>query len=237
MPAPTFTTLRPEYAKLWATMGVSADKAKTLEIVARRVLNGKKRYQTVESKSGVPWFVVGLIHKMECDLNWNLNIAQGDPWNRRSVRVPAGRGPFASWEDAAIDALSIDGTDKVSDWSIERLCYELEKYNGFGSRAKGIHTPYLWSYTGHYTKGKYVADHVWDGNAVSQQAGAMPILKTMIGLDSSIAFDGHLAPLPRPPDIPTPGLDHIEPAPQPAPSGGFFAALLNSLFAIFRKKT
>jgi hypothetical protein len=141
---------------------------------------------------------------MECGQDWTLNIAQGDPWNKRSVHVPKGRGPFNSWEEAAIDALSIDGTDKVKLWSVERLCYELENTTG-SAPAQRASTPRICGATATTTaRGKYVADHVWDANAVSGQAGAMPILSRMMALDSSITF----GQVPKPPDIPT-----HEPAP------------------------
>jgi len=44
-----------------------------------------------------------------------------------------------------------------------------------------VKSPYLWSFSNHYLKGKYVADGKWDPNAVSQQAGAMVILRRLAG--------------------------------------------------------
>jgi len=212
MAAPTFRQLKDEYAALWHSMTVKLDKRAVLDRIAKKLIAGKPRYQAVAGQTGVPWAAIALIHQMECGGDWSLNIAQGDPWNRRSVHVPKGRGPFHSWEDAAVDALAIDGTDRVTAWGIERLCYELEKYNGFGSRAKGIHTPYLWSYSNHYSHGKYVADHVWDANAVSGQAGAMPLLSRMMALDASITF----GQAPPPPDV-EPGPVVLETPKSPVP--------------------
>lgn len=231
MTAPTFAQLKPEYTRLWAAMIVAPDKVATLDRTAKKMLAGKARYQAVEAKTGVAWAAIALIHQMECGGDWALSIAQGDPWTRISTHVPKDRGPFTSWEAAAIDALSIDGTDKVTDWGIERLCYELEKYNGFGSRNKGINTPYLWSYSNHYTRGKYIADHVWDANAVSQQAGAMPLLIRMMALDSSITFGRPIQP-PAPPIAPAP----IPESPAPAPVLTGWAALFAAIASFFKKK-
>jgi lysozyme family protein len=207
MAAPTFRQLKGEYAALWRSMTIAPSKLPAIDRIATKLIAAKPRYQSVAGQTGVPWAAIALIHQMECGGDWRLSIAQGDPWNRVSTHVPKGRGPFDSWEAAAIDALSIDGADRVKPWSVERLCYELEKYNGFGSRNKGIHTPYLWSFSNHYSRGKYVADHVWDGRAVSGQAGAMPLLKRMMALDPSIGFGQ--GP-PAPPDV--------EPAPAPPPA-------------------
>ena len=140
MAAPTFRQLKDEYAALWHSMIVKPDKLAALDRIARKLIAGKPRYQAVAAKTGVPWAAIVLIHQMECGGDWSLNIAQGDPWNRRSVHVPKGRGPFNSWGEAAIDALAIDGTDRVTAWGIERLCYELENTTLRLAR-EGIHTP------------------------------------------------------------------------------------------------
>lgn len=218
----TFDQLKDEYATLWRSMAVSHDKIPIIDRIADRRDAGKARYTSVAVRTGVPWAVIAIIHQMECGGDWSLSLAQGDPWDEVSTHVPKGRGPFVSWEDAAVDALSIDGTKNVKDWTIERLCYELEKYNGFGSRAKGIHTPYLWSYSNHYTKGKYIADHVWDANAVSQQVGAMPLLSRMMASDPSITFGVQR----QPPAVPT-----VIVAPPSA-----FASFITALLSIFKRK-
>ncbi len=219
----TFAQLKDEYAVLWQSMVVSANRLQTIDHVATQRLAGKSRYQRVTALTGVPWAAIAVIHQMECGGDWALSLAQGDPWDEVSTHVPKGRGPFTSWEAAAIDALSIDGTDQVKTWSIERLCYELEKYNGWGSRNKGIHTPYLWSYSNHYTRGKYIADHVWDASAVSQQVGGMPLLSRMMALDPSITF-GTAPPVPLPVSVPTVS------APPQASAFALFIAKLLSLF-------
>lgn len=188
MSAPTFDQIKDEYATLWHGMVVSPNKIPLIDRIANRRIAAKSRYSAVSNRAGVPWAAIALIHQMECGGDWGLSLAQGDPWDEVSTHVPKGRGPFLTWEDAAVDALLIDGTSGVKGWSIERLCYELEKYNGFGTRQKGINTPYLWSYSNNYTRGKYIADHVWDANAVSQQVGAMPLLSRMMAIDPSISF-------------------------------------------------
>src|SRR5688572_12086151 len=73
--------------------------------VAKRLHAAKARYQAVAAKAGVPWFVIAVIHQRESSQNFARSLAQGDPWDRVSTHVPKGRGPFNSWEEAAIDAL------------------------------------------------------------------------------------------------------------------------------------
>ena len=63
--------------------------------------------QGISNTTSVPW-IIAVIHEREKgnDRQFLANIAQGDPWNRQSVSVPKGRGPFGSFEEAAIDALA-----------------------------------------------------------------------------------------------------------------------------------
>src|SRR5215469_13063769 len=96
--------LRAANERRWA----KARRIRNFEGVARRLVTpeAKSRYQAVTARTGVPWFIVAVIHDRECSQDWKGSLAQGDPWDRVSVHVPAGRGPFRSWEDAAIDALT-----------------------------------------------------------------------------------------------------------------------------------
>ena len=108
----------------------------------------------------------------------------GDPLTGRTVNVPAGRPPPAirhSDGESTTDALQLQKLTQVTDWSTEHLAYLFEQYNGFGYRLQHPHvkSPYLWSYSNHYTSGKYVADGQWSDTAVSQQCGAMVLLKRL----------------------------------------------------------
>ena len=77
------------------------------------------------------------------------------------------------------------GWNTSTDWSLPGVLYQLEKYNGFGYRPLGIPSPYLWSFSNHYTRGKFTSDNHFDPNAVSQQVGAAAILHRMMDLDAS----------------------------------------------------
>jgi lysozyme family protein len=106
--------------------------------IAKRLISpsAKSRYQVVSAKTGVPWPVIAVIHERECSQDWTRSLAQGDPWGGVSVHVPAGRGPFKSWEDAAVDALNdcAPYAGRNKDWSIGALLTKLEEYNGLGTR-------------------------------------------------------------------------------------------------------
>lgn len=51
---------------------------------------------------------------------------------------------------------------------------------GLKSLALGINSPYLWSFSDQWTKGKFVADHKFDPNATSKQCGAAVMLRALV---------------------------------------------------------
>ena len=190
-----FDALKDEYAGLWASARIRLEYKSEVAAAARRIIQNRPRYDDVSRATGVPWFLIGIMHAMECGLDFKKHLHNGDPLARKTRLVPAGRpttdGPW-TWEESAADALTMPGKqfDRITDWSIERCCYVLELFNGFGYRAKGVPSAYLWSMTNQYTSGKYVADHVWSATAVSAQCGALAILKALIEIDPA-AIDLH----------------------------------------------
>jgi lysozyme family protein len=193
-PIPTFEDLRAEYITLWESAVPRVDKAKDVDATAKKILANRGRYEYIASKSGVPWYLVGAIHAMESSCNFDTHLHCGDPLTARTRNEPkghprTGKPPF-TWEFSALDALRLKNLQLVNDWSIPRICFELERYNGWGYRQyhPGTLSPYLWSGTSHYTKGKYVSDGKWSPSAVSGQSGAIAILMRLAKLDKSITF-------------------------------------------------
>jgi len=175
---------RKEYLKLYESQTQNPSFPNfytTLAKAVSSITSGKSRYEAVSVRTGVPWYVVGLIHLLECSSNFSQHLHNGDPLKFRTVHVPTGRPPLDhwTWEDSAVDALQLDKLTAWKDWSIAGILYKLETYNGLGYRNHNINTPYLWSGTNHYIKGKYGSDGRWDPNLVSKQLGAAPILKDM----------------------------------------------------------
>lgn len=203
--------------------------------VAPRLVAAKARYQAVEAKTGVPWFVIAVIHQRESSQNWSMSLAQGDPWSSISTHVPKGRGPFPSWEAAADDALRVchPYAARWKDWSVGGTLCLLEQYNGVGYAAKGIPSPYIWSGTDQYTKGKYVADGEFDANVVDKQLGCAGLILSMQQLDPSIAFGGTVAPRP---DAPLPGPNTPPIVPAPPASTNILVLIVNALIALFKRK-
>jgi hypothetical protein len=159
------------------------------------------------------------------------------------VHVPAGRGPFKSWEEAAVDALvnCRPCAARNRDWSIGGTLTRLEEYNGLGYASRGRPSPYVWSGTDQYTSGKYIRDGVYDPGAVDKQLGCAGLLMAMMALEPTITFTGvTIAPAqpvrnvakPAAPNISKPSIAH----PSKGSVGAAIATLLSTVLSIFRRK-
>lgn len=188
----TFDYLKTEYAELWRSMVIRPDRSAAVTTIAKRLIADKGRYLRIEQLTGVPWFVVAALHDRESDADFNTYLGNGQSLHRKTTIGPIGRGPFKTFDEGAVDALRHDGLDQVDEWSPERACYEVEKFNGFGYRNEhpNVKSPYLWSFSQHYTRGKYVGDHDFNANTVDQDCGAMVIIKRIMELDATAKFAG-----------------------------------------------
>jgi lysozyme family protein len=189
--APTFEERKAHYEAQWSIMKVKPERVASVDRSARLLLSNKSRYETVASATNVPWFIIAIIHMREASGSFAGVLHNGEKiigTGRKTKLVPAGRGPFKTWEDAAIDALNMKSLGKVKAWPIARICYEVEAYNGWGYWWRGDKSSaYLWAGTNIDGGGKFIADHVWSSTAQDQQNGAMAVLQRLMELDPSIA--------------------------------------------------
>lgn len=201
MPTITPKTLEERYEKAEIRTG----SRQTVIVVANKIVASRNRYQAVAEKVNVHWTVIGIIHYLESNCNFSTHLHNGDPLTERTTHVPAGRPklgtPPFTWEYSAIDALT---GDRIDCSTLGNLLDSLERYNGLGYRTgSGQQTtppstsPYLWSFTDQYVKGKYVADGKFDPTAVSAQVGAVALLKMLSEMGYGIRFsDGPATPEP-----------------------------------------
>jgi lysozyme family protein len=198
--------LKAEEARLWSAMHILPERKPLFMRAAKRLVapTAKARYQFVSRQTGVPWYVIAVIHEREASQDWNANIAQGDRFDRVSIHVPKGRGPFSTWEAAACDALRSCApyAARWTDWSIEGTLTLLETYNGTGYFARHLPSPYDWSGTDQYHAGKFIRDGVFSSTAVDTQLGCAALLACMAELDPDVKFtkpDLPVKPLPPTP--------------------------------------
>lgn len=182
----------PWYKELWKQCTFDKGFESQIKRATDRVLAGKTRYESVSKITKVPWYVIGALHNMEASCDFTGVLHNGERIIGKGVKtklVPKGRGPFASWEESAVDSLKYDGIYLITDWSIGNILKAAEAYNGTGylKYHPEEKSPYLWACTSiNDGKGKYVADGKWDHNAPTNgQVGFAAILK-QLELDGKI---------------------------------------------------
>ena len=190
-----------EYAYLWQILKVDEKFKPAALAIARKLLGNKERYEKVARAVAVnmPWWFVAIIHQMESSINFQAALHNGDKiigTGKKTTRVPKGKGPFATWEEGAIDALQ--EFRGYTDWSLPLCFFRLEQYNGWGYRTgagRNTRPPnasaYIWSGTDQFHSGKYITDGKFDPYGAESRPASMAILRTLVQLDPSLS---HLDP-------------------------------------------
>lgn len=179
-----YANLKAEYGRKFRTLTIRPQYAESASWHLDMMRKSRERYERVGKATGVPWHFIAATHALEASFNFRAHLHNGDfPLTARTRQVPAGRPsqwlPPSDWESSAKDALRLLGFTGQTDWSLERTLYRLEAYNGLGYRGLGVPTPYLWSFSNHYERGKFVADGKFSTTAKSQQCGAAVMLKLL----------------------------------------------------------
>ena len=179
-----FDVIASEYAAWFAVAEIRPQHQDSAAWHLTMMRQSRARYAAVGKQVGVPWQFIAAVHGLEASFNFRAHLHNGDfPLSQRTRQVPPGRPrvwlPPSSWESSALDALRLMGFAGQSDWSLPRMLFRLEAYNGFGYRNSGRASPYLWSFSNLYNKGKFVADGHFDPAARSQQCGAAVMLKVL----------------------------------------------------------
>lgn len=174
----------------WAKAEIRRDKRHAVERIVKKIKSSKPRYRSVAKETGVPWWAIAGIHNMESSLSFSRHLHEGSLLSGRTKYVPKGRPkkgrPPFTWEESAKDALEYDKMGRVNWQKLHDALQAVEMYNGAGYQKyhKDVPSPYLWSYTNVYSRGKYVSDGRWSSTAVSKQCGAAAIWKVILEQDN-----------------------------------------------------
>lgn len=215
MPTTDINALKTANADRWG----KANPTRNFSAVARSLIDptAKAHYKAVSAKTGVPWYVIAVIHERESGQRWSGNLANGQPWTQKTTIVPKDRGPYNSWDESAVDALvnCPPFASKNKDWSAGGTLTLLEQYNGLGYANRGLPSPYVWAGTDQYKSGKYTSDGKFNPTVVDSQLGCAGLLMSMMVLDPTITFTGLT----------------LTPAPPPQPSS------FSTIMSLFRRPT
>jgi lysozyme family protein len=172
----------------WNNCHIPQAKAAAFKTAADKLMSPdyRARYEAVSkmlSAQGkvVPWWFIAVAHYRESNADFKTYLGNGQSLDKKTTIVPKGRGPFETWEAGAYDALvnCPPYAANNKDWTIGGALAMLEAYNGPGYANKGLPSPYIWSGTDQYEKGKYTSDGKYNAEAVDEQLGCAGILKFM----------------------------------------------------------
>jgi len=164
---------------------LDAHRVAEIKKVCESFYKNQERYRIVSNACGVPEKLIFALHYRESSLNFNGVLHNGEQilgTGKKTSLVPKGRGPFSTWEKAAVDALMLKESIFPKVWDFNSILEFAERFNGLGYRKRGELSPYVWAGTEkHDETGKYVADGKYSSTAIEKQLGVASIL---IGLEA-----------------------------------------------------
>lgn len=166
LPLPNMIT-KTDLEAMYHHANVLSPMAHEAQVMAYRVRDNRRDYEVVAKHTGIPWQDIGVMHMRECGCDMDKSLADGSPLHSMSFIQEA--------TETMLDRLQYVAAPHTLG---DRL-YLIESHNGFSYRGHGIFSPYLWSGTQFYTKGKFPRDHYFDPNVVDAQIGCVAVLKVL----------------------------------------------------------
>jgi lysozyme family protein len=171
----------PDWTYLITTCQVDKEKKESIKRIVAQQKSSWGRYVEVAFKTGVPAHIIANTHLKECSLDFSKALHNGDKIignGKKTWQVPKGRGPFKTWEEAAVDAILLKKSIFPSNWSTVNSLIFCQRYNGLGHQNKGLeYSPYIWAYTSHHDEtGNYIADGKYSITAPIKSPGIMALM-------------------------------------------------------------
>lgn len=133
----------------------------------------------------MPPQLIAAIHYRESSCNFKTYLHNGDPLGKPTIHVPKGIY-FEKFTDAAVDALKEKNKFrkkyklKADSKDMAAMLSFAEVYNGLGYFNKGVVSPYIYSGTNLYKKGKFVSDGSYNASVTDKQPGVYILIKKII---------------------------------------------------------
>jgi len=174
----------------WHRATIRSEWKSRIDHAVDRYLDNRARYVSVEQMRpapSVPARVIFVLHGRESTWSFGKHLHEGSSLRGRTRWVPKGRprrgAPPFTWDESAEDALYLLKDMENWDWDdLDSMLQNIERFNGLGYQRyhKSVPSPYLWSGTSIYSRGKYVSDGRFSSMAVDKQIGCAAILKRML---------------------------------------------------------
>lgn len=179
-----------EAKRLLPTDGLTSEDLKAF---TKHYEANKVRYEAMGKRTNLPPDLIAALFWREAKGDFNCMMSNGSPLDKPSPIEPHD-GPYNSWEDSAIAALNSPGRQSLlktleldkNPNDLVALATFAETYNGAQYSLDGVPSPYVFSGTDVYSKGKYTTDGVLDPNFVDTQIGVVPMLVAVRGVPATI---------------------------------------------------
>lgn len=176
------------------TAKMTPAQAEDLDLFVANWKKNQKRYEAVAQKTGVPAPLIAALHWRESTGDFTTYLHQGDKLGRKARHVPRNIPVFSVWEDAAVHALTMSDKAAVRDdlgmkadtRDAAAMATYAEFYNGLGYDMRKTSSPYVYSGTDNYSRGKYVSDGRYSKTYKDQQLGVLAMVDAVNGSDSPI---------------------------------------------------
>lgn len=176
----------PPFSEIVKTIKIDENRLMEVKSVCSKFESSKARYKVVAEACNFPIDLLFALHYRESSLNFLGVLHNGERilgTGRKTKLVPAGRGPFKTWEEAAIDAINMKKGIFPTEWTFETKLIFAERFNGLGYRNTREYSPYVFAGTNaHDETGKYVADGKYSASAPEKQLGVASLI---LGLNLS----------------------------------------------------
>ena len=171
----------PNYLEICKTIKIDESRLIALKVLKELLDKNIARYYDVSIQlHGFPIDLMFALHYRESFCSFAGVLHNGEKiigTGKITKLVPAGRGPFLSWEASAKDALLMKKSIFPQLWTLESKLEFAEKFNGLGYRKTNEFSPYVFAGTNfHDETGKYVSDGKYNSSAPEKQLGVAAIL-------------------------------------------------------------
>lgn len=188
----TFAATKQGYANLWAK-AKATNNAESMK-VAKKIIDNEGILMQVQNATDVPWWLIGAWLYRESDLDFNTYLGNGQSIHHVTTIVPKGRGPFATFQEGAIDAIRYEDNQRGGGfykigraaWTIEYCLWASETWNGWGYTSHNVNSPYIWDWTDLYTTGLFVADGQFSPTQKENRAGVAALMMALFDIDPSL---------------------------------------------------
>lgn len=215
----------PWYRRMFSALTVVAGKDSQVKSEMNQIDRGLSRYLDVSKRLGFSGdyqlmfaYILGCLHYKEASCSFAGVLHNGEHiigTGKKTTLVPAGRGPFSTWEDAAVDAINLNGARwsklRAGSTDIGDILYAIERYNGTGyisGAGKLDVSPYLWENSNISDGyGKYVSDGKYSDSAkLGSSSGIAVFLKLWYdeGVFKCTGLEKVAPPIPLPDVSPNP---------------------------------